>query len=316
MTRPVTRARLGRRGRRWVPVLLVAFLLAACRPYGPGLPVCGDVAVITVGDESRLTVTERTGEARTVRSAHLVQAQAVPTAEWGLCVDQVPSTWQATVPQARSGAFDLGFFAPGLGDGFLTASLTPSCSPSSDATREPTAVDGVERLVAVHDRSVGVRVVVIPVATRHEVAGIEVAAQLIARELQGNPVRVALSRPLEGTAAARIQAVLDDGDAALVVDDDYELRGELELRLPDHAGPIVSRLGGVLAELGERAEPPRYAATWWHVFDGGCVTYRFDASGPAAATVADDARRALGTFPLGELRRQLADLGMTIEPAG
>jgi hypothetical protein len=316
VTRPATQVRSGRHGRRGVLLLLVVVLLAACRPYGPGLPVCGDVEVVTVGDETRLTVTERTGEARTVRSAHLVQAQAVPTAEWGVCVDQLPTTWQATVPQPRSGAFDLRFFAPGLGDGFLSASLTPSCAPSPDATSEPTSVDGVERLVAVHDRSVGVRVVVIPVATRHEVAGVEVAAQLIARELQGNPVRVALSRPLEGTAAERIQTVLDDGDAALVVDDDYELLGELELRVPDHARGIVSRLGGVLAELGERAEPPRYAATWWHVFDGGCVTYRFDASGPAAATVADDARRALGMFPLGELRRQLTGLGMTIEPAG
>jgi hypothetical protein len=316
VTRPATQARFGWHCRRFLPIVLLAILLAACRPYGPGFPVCGDVAVVTVGDETRLTVTERTGEARTVRAAHLVQAQAVPSAEWGLCVDQIPSTWQASVPQARSGEFDLRFFAPDLGDGFLTASLTPSCSPSSDAEREATAVDDVERLIAVHDRSVGVRVVVIPVATGHEVAAVEVAAQLIARELQGNPVRVALSRPIEGTAAERIQAVLDDGDAALVVDDDYELRGELELRVPDHAEGIVSRLGGVLAELGERAEPPRYAATWWHVFEGGCVTYRFDASGPAAATVADDARRALGTFPLGELRWQLAELEMTIEPAG
>jgi hypothetical protein len=305
-----------RRPRRWVPILLLAVALSACRPYGPGLPVCGDVEVITIGDEARLTVTERTGEARTVRSAHLVQAQAVPTAEWGVCVDQVPSTWQASVPQPRSGAFDLSFFAPELGDGFLTASLTPACTPAPDATSEPTAVDDVERLVTVHDQAVGVRVVVIPVAPRHEVAAVEVAAQLISRELQGNPVRVALSRPVQGTVTDRIRTVLDEGDAALVLDDDYELRGELELRVPDHADGIVSRLGGVLAELGERAEPPRYAATWWHVFDGGCVTYRFDARGPAAATVADDARRALGTFPLGELRRELAELGMSIEPAG
>ena len=46
-----------------------------------------------------------------------------------------------------------------------------------------------------------------------------------------------------------------------------------------------------------------YRGTWYFTFEGGCITYEFDAKGRLAETVAEDAEEAIGFYPAYQLRR-------------
>lgn len=304
---------------RWrsAALLLVAasLVVAGCRPFGAGVPICGDLEVAeTSGGDVRATLTGSSGEVHSLRSSHLIQLQAAPQAEWGVCIDELPRGWDLLQPEPRSGEVPLQFLAGDLGGLFLRVALTDGCEPPPSARRIQLPHGSIERWVAVHDRSHGIAVTVVPVAARHEQHAYELATDLRARELRGSELSVRLSNVVDGPADERIADQLEDGAAVLVVDDDYTLRDTLELRVPEAQDPISASYGSILTELAERTEPPRYVATWWDVGPGGCTVFEFDAEGPAASTLEADVEQALGRFPLGELRRGLAAHGYVIDP--
>ena len=55
-----------------------------------------------------------------------------------------------------------------------------------------------------------------------------------------------------------------------------------------------------------------YRGSWFFTFEGGCITYEFDANGILAETVAADADDALGFYPALELRQGARDAGFDI----
>ena len=55
-----------------------------------------------------------------------------------------------------------------------------------------------------------------------------------------------------------------------------------------------------------------YRGSWYFTFEGGCITYNFDAKGTLAETVAEDAESALGFYPALELRQFAEDQGFDI----
>jgi hypothetical protein len=289
-------------------VLAIAAVLAGCRGFGPGLPVCGQLGTAGSGDAAHLTVTDRSGETLALRTSHLMQAQAVPTAARGVCVDELPGGWEAGMDEPRSGEAVLWLASPGLGGRFVDVRLVGSCTPTERAHRTAAGTPDVERWVDVHDEGRRIAVTVVPVAERHRKAAWDTAVALIGRELRGSSLRIEVAGSERGSAASRIAAALEADSPVLVIDDEFELRRELELRVPGQGRPFVGPLGEVLAELGERAPAPHYAATWWELGTGGCIVYEFDASGPDVAALEDDTRRAVGGFPLDEVRRRLAEL--------
>ena len=56
-----------------------------------------------------------------------------------------------------------------------------------------------------------------------------------------------------------------------------------------------------------------YRGAWYFTFDGGCITYDFDAEGLLAITVAEDADDALGFYPAYELHEFARDAGFDID---
>jgi hypothetical protein len=297
-----------------VVTLALAVLLSGCRAFGPGLPVCGELATTGTGDDAHLTVTDGSGETLALRTAHLIQLQAVPTADRGLCVDELPRGWQAAMDEPRSGEATLWFASPGLGGRFLDVRLTASCTPPEEAHRTTSGTPGVERWVQVHEEARRIRLTVVPVAERHRQQAWDTAVSLIGRQLRGSSLRIDVVGAEQGPVEVRIADALDRGSSVLVIDDAVALDGVLELRIPGLDRPIMGSLGQVLAELGERAPPPRYAATWWESSPDACAVYRFDATGPEVVSLEDDASAAVGEFPLDALRRGLVDLGHDLEP--
>jgi hypothetical protein len=291
----------------------VAVMLSGCRTFGPGLPVCGELATTGTGEQAHLTVTDAAGETLPLRTAHLMQLQAVPTADRGLCVDELPRGWQAAMDEPRSGAATLWFASTGLGGRFLDVQLTASCAPPEEAHRTTSGSPGVKRWVQVHEESRRIRLTIVPVAERHRQQAWDTAVSLIGRELRGSSLRIDVVGTDKGPVGSRIEAALAGGSSVLVIDDTVGLDDMLELRIAGLERPIMGSLGEVLAQLGERAPPPRYAATWWEASAQGCVVYRFDATGPEVVSLEDDASRAVGEFPLDALRRGLVDLGHDLE---
>ncbi len=295
-------------------VATFAVLLAACRPYGPGIPVCGELEVTGSGDRGHVRLSLADGESMALRSAHLIQAQAVPDADYGLCVADPPTGWQPVMDEPVSGEVSLAFTSTSLGLRFLTVTLSESCQPDPGAEQMSGPVDDHPRSVLVHEPGPAVRVVVVAVAARHDRDAFLLAENLSQRRLGGNPVRSRYAPAGWGTVAERVTEALEDEAAVLVVDDDYQLSGLLELRLPGVSGPVEGSLATVLAELADRAPVPQLAATWWQPVDGGCLVYEIDASGPGAGTIEQDIDRAVGLFPLAELRAELAPLGYHLGP--
>jgi hypothetical protein len=291
-------------------VLALAALLSGCRTFGPGMPVCGELATTGTGDRAHLTVTDAAGETLPLRTAHLIQLQAVPTADRGVCVDELPHGWEAAMDEPRSGAATLWFASPGLGGRFLDVELTASCTPSEEAYRTSSGRPDVLRWMQVHEEARRIRLTIVPVAERHRHQAWDTAVSLIGRELRGNSLRIEVAGTEQGSVASRIADALAGGSSVLVIDDSVGPDGMLELRIAGVDRPVMGSLGEVLAQLGERAPPPRYAATWWETSAQGCVVYRFDATGPEVVSLEDDASRAVGDFPLDALRRGLVDLGL------
>ena len=55
-----------------------------------------------------------------------------------------------------------------------------------------------------------------------------------------------------------------------------------------------------------------YRGNWYFTFEGGCITYEFDATGALAETIAGDAEDSLGFYPAHELRNFAKEQGFDI----
>lgn len=304
----MTGPRFGRRSIAGTAV--AAAVLAGCQAIGPGTPVCGDIGTTGSGERARLTITASDGETFALRPSHLLQVQALPEADRGVCIDRLPRGWDVGFEEPRSGEVELSFSARSLGGRFLEVQLVDACEPSPAARQASARGDRqIERWVEVHDAGRQIPVTVTPVSDRHRRAAWDTAVALIGRDLRGNLLQTSVAAVDRGPIGQRIEDALDQQRAVFVVDDAYELRGELELRLPGVRRPLVGTLGELLAELGDWAPPPRYVATWWERSAASCTVSTFDARGPEVATVEQDALRAVGALPLDGIRRELAGLG-------
>lgn len=310
---------------RWLPrcrhrlgpplvAVSIALLLTGCRPLGPGTPTCGDLEVVDDGQGSAVLIVRPSGEATALDSSELIQLQAVPSAQWGVCIEELPPGWSTGILTAERGQAGLTVASTGLGLPFLTATLTEGCDVPADAQEVRAAGHGPTRFIEVHDITTGIEVVVIPVAARHHDAALALTATLSGREVRGTPIRLTLDAATDDITA-RMDRALEAGSNVVILDDDYLRRGEVELRSPDAARPLTAPLGRVLTELGDRADPEVYAATWWHPSPRSCVTYRITARGAGALDVPDRVDDALGLFPLAELRDHLDEAGIDLGTA-
>ncbi len=71
-------------------------------------------------------------------------------------------------------------------------------------------------------------------------------------------------------------------------------------------------LGNAIEEIEEDVADPRYEATWYHLFEGGCIVYEFDARGFGSETLETDVDQALGLYPLDALRAAARNAGFDI----
>ncbi len=84
--------------------------------------------------------------------------------------------------------------------------------------------------------------------------------------------------------------------------------GTVELHIRHPGETIVEVVPGMspakaIEEIAEPLGDPVYRATWCYPFEGGCVTYRFDAKGAGAERIAGEVKTALGFMDLAPIRK-------------
>lgn len=244
-------------------------------------------------------------------SAVLLMAQSVGSAELVPCVEALPPGWNMTEVAAGDDGAELQFTSDRLGDQFLTVEFTASC-PVDAAAEAQVVTGGIAWLSQeVEEGSPGLQVSVVLRAPRHTAYGVALAAEL--RSL-GIPTEVPTA---DEPASVRIQRAHHAGSLVVEIDDD--LRADAKVRLLPSDGGEARTLDEddaveLLRETATDASDESYRGTWQYRFEGGCVTYRFDAGGPGATSLPDTVTTALSFVTRNELRRfTRAEVGLELD---
>ncbi len=232
-----------------------------------------------------------------IGSAIVMEAQAVPNARFGPCLDRLEPGWKAHDLQAESGRAWFWLDSDRVGDRFLTVTLLEGCD-TTGAQRGDADIEGISLFTRTRATTSAQSFAVVTVADRHVAWAVELARLLRDQGLSG---RVDSSgEPL----SERIAAALDTGEIVLIVDDaDVENR-TAAVRVPgspdeEQPGQGFEQIR-TLFDVGQANET--FRGDWFLTFGGGCIVYGFDAEGPGAAGIGEEIRGALSVVALDELR--------------
>jgi hypothetical protein len=196
-----------------------------------------------------------------------------------------------------------------LGSRFLEVSLTPACE-TGGAVQVDGARDDVLEFRSVRLVSSTVTVAIVPVTGREAAHAQMIESELEARQINDRQVFVVFDD--NDVPLAEKVAVAAGRDRPLVIVDEQDaLAGTATLQMP--GDPLSQRgldVNDLLDRLEDRLPEPSFTGNWFQVFEGGCITYEFDASGPGVDRLADDVEEALGLFPAGEVRRSMREVGV------
>ncbi len=277
-----------------LPLLVAGLLLvSACGTdvSGPGTPECADP-----------------GDA--ISTATIMQVQAVPTADWGPCINELRVGWNYEDQFAERGSAVFWLDSDRVGERFVEIELADTCDPSgSELVGEPEP--GVERRAIVHEEPGDLPVAVVPVSSRHVADARAMVTSVVGRKIAGRslfPVVVDDDEP----ASDRVLRSLNTYGVVIVLDDAQVSTDTVELRRTGQDPEIDITLEEALDEIADDLDDPAYRAEWFHMFTGGCIVYRFDAKGAGSELIAVEIADAIGFYPLGELREGARQAGYDI----
>lgn len=249
-----------------------------------------------------------------ISSTLILTAQAVPTADYLPCIASLRPGWDYHHVVAHKGEASFTIDSDRMGVGFLRVSLLPSCD-TGDATGVASDEVGAELRRDVLEERIDISVVVIPVASRHEQYARSLAALLNGDTVNGRRV-VGVVDASADPMSERIARAHAAGNPVLIVDDREVESATASLRRVGRDEQSGLGFERILDEIADDVEPPAYRARWFYTFDGGCIRYDIDAVGEGARSVARDVERAIGMYPMEELRELARDAGYHVFEGG
>ena len=240
----------------------------------------------------------------------IMEIQAVSGAAFGPCLNELEPGWTYHHMQHETGRARFWLDSDRLGDRFVEVTLTETCDPGS-ATSRPHPIEGIARFVDATQELQPVLVVIIPIADAAVDYAAEVGLELAGVSVEGRPLALRLqdsADPVGSMAAAR-----EAGAYIIAVNDTDRRQGTVMIETPTGARDSGVNLVAAVAAIEKRVDPGTYSATWYHLFDGGCVTFEFDAAGPGVEDVGDDVERAVGFIDLAELSRRAGEAGFILD---
>ncbi|MCP4308001.1 MAG: hypothetical protein GY926_06460 [bacterium] len=266
-------------------VAALVLLSAGCGRLGLGLPACDTPP----GDPS---------------TASVITAQAVPRADYAPCLNSLKLGWDEVEFEVESNLMILEFGRTREFEfqSFLEVRLTPSCDVG-DAVPVPSGMDDVERFDNIDQVVAGIGVTIIPDGERPRIFAQSLVDDLGGVRVEGRQVSFTVDTDIDFSVRSRVNKALFTDEFVWIINDLDIDEGTLELRsTPDGEGARGLEVDEALDLMEDTTPEVRYQGQWFYVFNGGCITYDFDAEGTLATTIEQDAVETIGFYPNAELR--------------
>ncbi len=280
--------------RRLTILLAIVLLQGGCSNLGLGEPDCGSINAH-------------------ISSSNILTIQAVPTAKYTPCVNELPLGWDSAESFAESGRGGIRIDRGTPSDTFLTATVNDSCDVS-EAVAVESGFPDIDRFEDIELRPVGIKISMVPSGAEPLSRAQELVAELAEVEIDNRPVTYTIDEAIDEPVSSRVELALSRGDYVLIIDEVDAEDGTVQLR------SNISAAAGhdlepeeALALIEEVVPEVFYRGNWYFTFEGGCITYEFDATGTLAETVAEDTEDSLGFYPAFELRNFAKEQGYNIE---
>ncbi len=282
--------------RRMILLVAVVLVASACsnNQLGRSVPACPvDPQIVT-----------------TFSGAIILQMQAVDTAEYVPCLNDLKAGWsyEDLIPEHGLSRFWLD--SDRLGSRFLEVSLTASCDIGSATPVAGGPNQDVSEYQDVELVGSNATIVIVPVTGRESDYAHTIEDELEARQINGRTI-FAIFDTSDLPLADKVAAAARRDRPIIVVDEQDAAARTATLQMPDEMQSVRGlELHDLFDRLEGRLPKPSFVGMWYQVFEGGCITYEFDAEGPGVDRLAGDIEEAIGLFPAGEVRRVLRSAGI------
>jgi hypothetical protein len=210
----------------------------------------------------------------------------------------------------RQGEARIGVIGGGISP-FLTATVTASCD-TSGAIEVPSGFTDIARFENITSQQELINITIVPSGERSTAEANRLALRLGTIDLDNRPVRIEVDdRDL--SAAVRVEQALAASHFVWIIDELDADEGTVEMRsgIPAATGSGMSP-EDALDEIEDHAPKVFYRGQWFFTFEGGCITYDFNASGTVAETIEEDAEDAIGFYPAYRVREIAESAGYDI----
>ena len=250
--------------------------------------------------------------ARDVSASNILNLQAVPTAKYTPCVNELRLGWDQVDWFAEDGRAGIKILRFSPSSTFLTATVTESCDVSDAAAVESGFAD-IDRFEDIELQPAGIEIAIVPSGEGPLFSARQLIDELSGVEVDDRPVTYTIDEAIDQPVSARVELALSQNDYVLIIDEVDAENGTVQLSSNFSAASGHSLDPQQALDLIEEVVPDVfYRGDWYFTFEGGCITYEFDATGHLAETIAEDAEDSLGFYPAHELRRLASDEGFDI----
>lgn len=247
-----------------------------------------------------------------VSSSNILTVQAVPTAKYTPCVNELRLGWDQADWFAEDGRAGIKILRFTPASTFLTAIVTESCDVSEAVAVESEYPD-IDRFEDIQLQPVGVEISVVPSGEGPLSTARQLIDELAGVEVDNRPASYTIDEAIDESVSSRVDLALSQYDYVLIIDEVDVEEGTVQLRSNFSAATghdldprqALDLIDGVVPDVS-------YRGSWYFTFDGGCITYEFDASGTLAETIAEDAEESLGFFPAHELVQFATEQGFDL----
>jgi hypothetical protein len=245
-----------------------------------------------------------------ISSSNVMTVQAVPTAKYTPCLEELRLGWDSVewfAERGRAGIEIFKNFEP-----FLTATVTETCDVS-EAVAVESGYPDIQRFDDIESQQAELEIVIVPSGEQPLGAARQLVEELNGIQIDDRPVTYTVDSAIDDPVGSRSELALSRGAYVWIIDELDVEEGTVQLRSQPAAATGRGLEPDDALDLIEDVAPDVfYRGSWFFTFEGGCITYEFDANGILAETVAADADDALGFYQAEELRQGARDAGFDV----
>jgi len=164
-----------------------------------------------------------------VSSSNILTVQAVPTAKYTPCLNELPLGWERADWFAESGRAGFDIVRGGPRTTFLTALVTDSCDVTTAIAVESRYLD-IERFEDIELQPVVIEISIVPSGERPLVSAELLVDRLAGVEIDGRPLSYTIYELVDEPVSQRVELALSHSDYVSVIDEGYSEEGTVQLR--------------------------------------------------------------------------------------